>query len=234
MATRAFPSAAQHSREAAFPELKLPRSLHATRDLSSARRIVDAAEQIFADRGLAGARMEAIARAARVNKALLYYYFHSKEELYRYVLEAMFAELQAGGDTRRLAALAPPARVRGIVDNYFEFVRQHPNYPRLVQREMMNRGPNLSWMVSEYYRPMHRRLARFIEEGMERGDFRSVDAPQMAISIVALMVFYFGAAPLLSKICRRDTLRPAEIARRRKAVMDILEHGLFLPGARKR
>lgn len=234
MASRASQFAAIHGREAAFPGLKLPRGLRAARDLSSARRIVDAAEQIFADRGLAGARMEAIARAACVNKALLYYYFHSKEELYRSVLEAMFAELRAGGDAPRMAALGPGDKVRAIVDNYFEFVRQHPNYPRLVQREMMNHGPNLSWMVSEYYRPMHRRLVRFIEEGMGRGDFRRVDASQMAISIVAVMVFYFGAAPLLSKICGRDTLRPTEVARRRAAVVDILEHGLFLSGARKR
>ena len=59
----------------------LPRNLRQARDLSTARRIVAAAEEIFAEEGLAGARMDEIARAAKVNKALLYYYFKSKEEL---------------------------------------------------------------------------------------------------------------------------------------------------------
>src|SRR5882724_6203533 len=71
----------------------LPRSLREARDLTTARRIVSAAEEIFAEQGLAGARMDEIARAAKVNKALLYYYFRSKEELHRFVLETLLSQL---------------------------------------------------------------------------------------------------------------------------------------------
>src|SRR5882724_9436991 len=72
---------------------RLPRNLRQARDLSTARRIVAAAEHIFAEEGLAGARMDEIARAAKVNKALLYYYFRSKEELHRFVLETLLSQL---------------------------------------------------------------------------------------------------------------------------------------------
>src|SRR6202166_3749788 len=74
---------------------RLPRGLRQARDLTTARRIVAAAEEIFAEQGLAGARMDEIARAAKVNKALLYYYFRSKEELYRFVLETLLSQLSA-------------------------------------------------------------------------------------------------------------------------------------------
>src|SRR5882724_5674868 len=120
----------------------LPRSLREARDLTTARRIVAAAEDIFAEHGLAGARMDEIARAAKVNKALLYYYFADKEALHRFVLETLFSQLRAGSDASRMAARTSRERLVAHVDNFFDFMQRHPNYPRLVQREMMSRGPN--------------------------------------------------------------------------------------------
>jgi TetR/AcrR family transcriptional regulator len=208
-----------------------PRSLQKARDLSTARRIVSTAEQMFADQGLAGARMDEIARAAKVNKALLYYYFRSKEALHRFVLEALLSQLRAGVEERGIAALPPGKRLTAVIDNFFDFVRRHPNYPRLVQREMMSEGRNLDWIVSEYYGPLHLRLVRTIEEGVATGEFRRVDARNTALTVISIMVFYFAAAPVLWRILGHDPLRPREVARRRQAVQDFLEHGLFVPKA---
>ena len=175
--------------------------------------------------------MDEIARAAKVNKALLYYYFRSKEELHRFVLEALFSQLRAGVAEPDAATPSPRKRLSAVVDNFFDFVRQHPNYPRLVQRALMSRGPNLDWIVSEYYRPLHGRLVRMIEEGISAGEFRRVDARNTAFTVISIMVFYFAAAPVLSRILGHDPLQPPEVAKRRQAVQDFLEHGLFQPGA---
>ena len=109
--------AATQSRRSIAPEWNLqslgrrvPRSLRQARDLTTARRIVAAAEQIFAEQGLAGARMDEIARVAKVNKALLYYYFRSKEGLYRFVLESLLSQLRAGADSRGAAPVSPQRR----------------------------------------------------------------------------------------------------------------------------
>ncbi len=212
------------------PGRHVPRSLRQARDLGTARRIVETAEQIFAEKGVAGARMDQIARAAKVNKALLYYYFRSKEALHRFVLESLFSQLRAGVEKPQVAALPARERLSAIVDHFFEFVRQHPNYPRLVNREMMARGANLNWIAAEYYRPLHGRLVRTIEEGIAAGEFRRVDAPNMALTIVSTMVFYFAAAPVLTRIFGKDALQPRLVARRRRAVQDFLEHGLLQPG----
>ena len=210
---------------------RVPRSLRQARDLTTARRIVSTAEQIFAEQGLAGARMDEIARAAKVNKALLYYYFRSKEELYRFVLETLLSQLRAGVGAGGAGSLSPGKRLAAVIDNFFDFVQAHPNYPRLVQRVLMSRGPNLEWIVAEYYRPLHVQLVGLIEEGISSGEFRRVDLKNTALTVVSIMVFYFSAAPVLTRILGHDPLQPREVAQRRKAVHDFLEHGLFVTGA---
>src|ERR1700726_5218243 len=187
-------SSAPHKWELASLGRRAPRSLRHARDLSTARRIVATAEDIFAEQGLAGARMDEIARAAKVNKALLYYYFRSKEELHRFVLETLLSQLRAKVGDAGTDAPSPRQRLSAIVDNFFDFVLAHPNYPRLIQREIMSRGPNMEWIVSEYYKPLHGRLVRLIEEGMAAGEFRRVDARNTALTVVSIMVFYFSAA----------------------------------------
>ena len=210
---------------------RMPRSLRHARDLTTAQRIVSTAASIFAEQGLAGARMDEIARAAKVNKALLYYYFRSKEELHRFVLETLLSQLRTRVWSESEASLPPGKRLAAVIDNFFDFILRHPNYPRLIQREMMSNGPNVEWIVSGYYRPLHARLVGLIEEGISRGEFRPVDARNTALTVVSNLVYYFAAAPVLKRILGHDPLQPKEVARRRQAVQDLLEHGLLKPAA---
>ena len=76
------------------------------------------------------------------------------------------------------------------------------------------------------------RLVRLIEEGISAGEFRRVDARNAAVTVVAIMVHYFSAAPVLRQVLGHDPLRPGEVAKRREAVHDFLEHGLFLSRAK--
>ncbi len=222
-------TSAPHKWELASLGRRAPRGLRQARDLSTARRIVATAEGIFAERGLAGARMDEIARVAKVNKALLYYYFRSKEELHRFVLETLLSQLSARVGEAVTDTPSASKRLTAMVDNFFDFVLAHRNYPRLIQREIMSRGPNMGWIVSEYYRPLHRWLVRLIEEGISASEFRRVDARNAAVTVVAIMVHYFSAAPVLRQVLGHDPLRPGEVAKRREAVQDFLEHGLFRP-----
>src|SRR6202140_2499165 len=121
--------ATRQSRRSAAPEWSLqslgrrvPRGLRQARDLTTARRIVATAEHIFAEQGLAGARMDEIARAAKVNKALLYYYFRSKKELHRFVLETLLSQLSTQVGDAGADAPSPRKRLSAVVDNFFDFV----------------------------------------------------------------------------------------------------------------
>src|SRR5580704_1056683 len=135
--------------------MKMSRRIKRTEDQATASRILNAAEEHFAAQGLAGARTEEIATAARANKAMLYYYFGNKRRLHRAVLENLLRQF-------RTRVLAPPkknvsagAQFFGYVSEYFDFLAAHPNYPRLVQREAMEEGRGLEWMVGEFFRPLH-------------------------------------------------------------------------------
>lgn len=212
----------------------LARELAAARHPDTVRRILRTAEEIFAERGLAGARTSAIARGARVNQALLYYYFQSKEELHRFTLEMLFSQLRAQAAAALQRQASPGEQLLGYVNAYFDFVAAHPNYPRLVERELMSRGPRLGGIVEDYFRPLYGRLTQTIRRGIARGEFRRVDPRNMVVTLIAMTVFYFAAAPVLGELWRCDPLKPQRVAARRRAVLDFLEHGLFLKAARAR
>jgi TetR/AcrR family transcriptional regulator len=197
----------------------------------TARRILAAAEQIFAQRGLAGARTDEIAAAAHANKAMLYYYYGNKQRLYHAVIENLFSQLRNSIGAARPTNGSPRGHLVAYVNGYFDFVSTHPNYPRIVQREVMESGPQLHWIVQQYFRPFHRRLCRAIEEGIAAGEFQAVDPHHTVFSIIAITVFYFAAAPVLSEVLGRDAL-PQAVAARKRAILDFLKRGLFRPPKR--
>src|SRR6201982_1055382 len=99
--------------------------------------ILQAAAYECAEHGIAGARTDAIAREAHVNKALLYYYFKDKETLYGAVLDNAFSGLKTTVFEVLDGELAPKDKMLAYVGTYFDFIASNELYPRLMQREMM-------------------------------------------------------------------------------------------------
>lgn len=200
----------------------------------TAQRILAAAEQHFAARGMAGARTDEIAADAHANKAMLYYYFGNKERLHRAVLENLFRQLREVVYAPASQNATPRERLLRWVNGYFDFLATHRNYPRLVQQEAMNSTPRFQWIVRNYFRPFHKHLSGLIEEGMAAGELRKVDAHQSVFSLLGMTVFYFAAAPSLSKLVGRNLLSPQALEIRRRSLLDFLEHGLMRAEARPR
>src|SRR5439155_3433076 len=99
--------------------------------------ILKAAVREFAQEGVAGARTDAIARSARVNKALLYYYFKDKDALYDAVLDRVFGGLREHVDEAFALSLPPRQRILAYAGAHFDYIAAHPFYPRIVQGEML-------------------------------------------------------------------------------------------------
>jgi TetR/AcrR family transcriptional regulator len=209
------------------------RILREGRQFATVKRIVVAARKVFAHRGLAGARMDEIARVAGVNKALPYYYFRDKEELHRFVLETMIAQISGQMESPEVRAMEPPERVKALVNLTFDFVMRNPAYPRLIQREMMADRRPLHWMVVAHHRPLHQRAVKTIREGIARKQFRSVDPDQMVFTIFGMIMYYFATGQLATQIWNKDIWNPKNVEQRRRAVLDFLEHGLFLKPSTK-
>jgi AcrR family transcriptional regulator len=200
----------------------------------TARRILAAAEEHFADQGMAGARTEEIATAAHANKAMLYYYFGDKSRLHRAVMENLLRQLRKAAFAPLAAKTSSRERLIGWVNGYFDFFASHPNYPRLVQREVMDTAPKFEWIVREYFRPFHKRLRSLIQEGVASGEFRKVDAEQTVFTMLGMTVFYFAAAPVMSQVSGRNVLSPQALKERKHALLDFLDHGLMRAETRQR
>lgn len=190
--------------------------------------ILAAAGRIFAVSGLAGARTEAIAAAAGVSKAMLYYYFKGKESLYEAVVEDHFS----GFNRQALAVLAAPGPARAILLRYvslhFDFISARQRYASLHQQVMMAGGKLVERLVRKYFQPRGEALGRLLERGMRDGEFRPADRFHTALSLVSLIVFYFSAAPMLPLMGRADAYSQASLKRRKQEVLAFIRHGLFV------
>ena len=189
--------------------------------------IVAAAERIFADAGLEGARMDAIAAKAGVNKALLYYYFRSKEELYAAILESHLQEFRR----RALEILSANGSARSTLLRYmslhFDFLSQRPFFPRLIHRLMTTAGQPARRLFQEYSVPLYRKLVEVVERGIRARELRSVDSHHTVYSLVALTVFYFSAAPIVKSLSHIDPFDPVNVRRRKREVLKLVRYGLF-------
>lgn len=196
--------------------------------------ILNAALQEFAQEGVAGARTDAIAKAAGVNKALLYYYYKDKEALYGAVLDHVFSGLY-----ERLSGVLDqdlPARekILAYAAAHFDYIATSPLFPRVVLGEMMHGGrrvsPHLEHVVTSYFRPLLARLMAVFADGMAKRQIREVDPQNFMLSMVAMNVFYFASAEFQRTMnAGVDPLSPERIAARRAAVLDILDVALTCP-----
>jgi TetR/AcrR family transcriptional regulator len=195
--------------------------------------ILQAAAHEFAAHGVAGARTDAIAREARVNKALLYYYFKDKETLYGAVMDDAFSGLKNAVFQVLDSELPPREKIMAYAGAYFDFIASNQLYPRLMQREMMRaregHSPHIEKVIKTYIRPIFARVSEVLREGIAKGEFRAVNPVHFVPSIVAMIVFYFSSAPMMQKIVGFNPLTPERIAERRAAVLDFISAALFRP-----
>jgi len=195
--------------------------------------ILQAAAQEFAELGIAGARTDAIAREARVNKALLYYYFTDKETLYGAVLDDAFSGMKARVFQVLDSDLPPREKMMAYVGAYFDFIASNHIYPKLMQREMMRaregRSEHIDRLVKTYFQPIYRRVGEVLHKGIADGEFRPVDPAHFISSMVAMIIFYFSSAPVMQRIVHFNPLTPQRVAERRAAVLDFISAALFQP-----
>ncbi len=194
--------------------------------------ILKAAAREFAQHGIAGARTDTIAREARVNKALLYYYFKDKETLYGAVLDNAFSGLKETVFRVLDGDLPPRQKILEYVGAYFDFIASNQLYPRLMQREMMQaregHSLHIDKVIKNYIQPIFGRVSEVLRKGIADGEFRPVNPAHFVPSMVAMIVFYFSSAPVMQKIVGFNPLTPERIAERRAAVLDFISAALFL------
>ena len=208
-----------------------PSRIQAERAEETRARILDAALKEFADHGLAGARTEQIAEAAGVNKALLYYYFESKEKLYIAALEVAAATVRDASMAVFLSDASPGERVLRTALNHFDRILGQREFQSLMQQEMirLHKGEEgeLPLLVKRVFAPMQAMYQSMIREGIASGELINADWMQIHLSSLGANVFYFLAAPVWRLVLPFDPFDPAVLMERRKAIVEFLGQAIF-------
>jgi AcrR family transcriptional regulator len=208
------------------------------------KKILNAAREEFIDTGLKGARMQSIADRAGVNKALLHYYFRSKEKLYEEalsdVVETLWGEI---GQQIQQMKKAPDIKtmISLIVTTYFKTMQENPLLIRIIIRELADDGtilPIIAKRLFDSFGKIPRGLLDKIQEGINDGrispDLKPVD---ILINTMGMCAITFAIAPVAKKVSENIGFRfeadDAFFKSRINSIITMVCDGIFIRGDRK-
>jgi TetR/AcrR family transcriptional regulator len=193
--------------------------------LGSAERILGTAEQIFARSGFVGTRVDEIARAASINKRMIYYHFGNKEGLYQAVLEKNLAPLVEMSRTLlRDRGLHPTEMYRRLLVSYFDFLAAHRLYVRLVSWEIVAGGSRLSSLGIR--RQAIDEVVDFFEEAQRQGRLRpDLEARDIVVAGLVLCFSYFSQLSFMQDFFSVDLDRPEQYERWKYTIVALIVEG---------
>lgn len=176
---------------------------------STEDKILEAAKNVFVSKGMEGARMQEIADEAGINKALLHYYFRSKERLF----EAIFSEVIKVAFptiTRILQSdTGIVTKIEQIIDAYIEVLIKHPFLPGFVMKEM-NRDPSGLFRLVLKFGLNPQPVFNMIQEAMDRGEIIQMKPHHLALNVASMCIFPFAARPILNFVFFKDDNQATE------------------------
>ena len=201
-------------------------------------RIFTAARQEFIEHGFKGARMQSIADRCEVNKALLHYYFRSKERLYQEVfcdimqtmksaLTSHLTGIDTVGDIRSM--------LRGIVTVYITTLRANPDFPRFILREIVEGGRNMGVVIEMLVPQLHDvpgRIHKLLEKEITAGTIKRLDPLHLMLNVLGMCIFTFIAQPILSEVNKQlhvgITFDTPFFETRIETILDMVLNGISL------
>jgi len=187
--------------------------------------ILEVATREFAEKGLSGARIDAIADATRTSKRMIYYYYGSKEGLYIAVLEESYRRMRAIEAELHLENLAPEAALRRLVEFTFDHHCGNENFIRLVMNENIERGAYLaqSTTIRELNVPAIAAIQELYDRGVAQGVFRAgLDATDIHASISALTFFTVSNRHTFGLIFKDTPNHSVAVASRRASITEMV------------
>lgn len=214
-------SAVSPARRAGRPPASPDRDADATR-----AEILAVAIEEFSAKGLSGSRVDEIAERTHTVKRMIYYYFGSKEGLYRAVLEHAYDHIRTIESDLDLDGLPPLEALRRLVRVTFDYHSKHPEFVRLVMNENIHQGAHIGHLpnIKERNRSVIATLRKLIDRGVKGGCFRAdLDPIELHMSISALCFYNVSNRYTFSTIFGRDMTSPKAAAARREVVAEIIE-----------
>lgn len=189
----------------------------------SREEILAVAIEEFAERGLAGARVDDIAERTRTSKRMIYYHFGSKEGLYKAVLERVYSQIRTVESELDIDSLQPIEAMRRIVELTFDYDESHPQFIRLVNVENVNHGQFVGKLVSirKRYSNIIQMMQSVLDRGIANGQFRAdVNAIDVRLVIGALCFFRVSNRYTFGALFDVDLADPQIRSRHRHMIVD--------------
>jgi len=175
-----------------------------TKDSRTEHIILDAAKRVFQNKGMDGARMQEIADEAKINKAMLHYYYRSKQLLFEAVFNNAFALLAPQLNSILNDESSVEEKIRNFTSNYISFISKHPYLPTFIIQEL-NRNPDFVLQMKEKKGfPNIEKFKKQIDVEIREGILKPIKAEQLFINIMALNIFPFVASPLIKAFVNID------------------------------
>ena len=160
------------------------------------QRIGAVAAELFAERGYGGASMQTIADAAGVNKAMLYYYYASKRDLYSSIIESGLQALSGVLDGIGAGAGTAREKVAQFAERSYSLFDSQRAVVRILYRELMGLGENIALPAREHVLGDLAKLEAVIEAGIRQGEFRPVDPGLAARSLLGMLHIFIRESVL--------------------------------------
>lgn len=189
----------------------------------TAERILDAAEELFAERGFAGTSLRDIATAVGIRIPSLYNHFESKEAIYGAVLERDLRPV-----LRALSDYAVPGRDRGetprkLVDTVMRVMVAHPRLPSLIQHETLTGGEHLTPALRNWLVSLFARGDELVEVGPGGSQWDRDELSLLVLAMYHIIVGYFTIAPLYKLLDGRDLLSDEMLEKQTRVFADLVE-----------
>ncbi len=201
----------------------------AIRSTNKRRKILIAAEKEFAGNGFSGARMKIIAKAAGLDKATIYHYFKTKEELYDTVLEDAinsFIALTSRGfdhDTD------PGDELTEFVSVLIDFLNKHRSFALILRREFSSPDMARGSFLKQALTPLIHQVRKYIEDSVLKGEMRRVDSEHALYSIHEVLFGYFTMNRNIAPLFFEEKPYSKQMLERRKEHITMVIRRLLVP-----
>lgn len=194
--------------------------------MDSETKILMAAERVFAEKGLKGARVKEIAALSGVNPALINYYFGGKENLYRTVIENFFVRVE------RLAVSVMEreedviAKLRSLIEFGIDLLGENEYVSRIFVREFVDSGPYSEMLIKTYLRRIFATARELVPPETERGRENESQTMHFIFSALGSMVLFYISGPVIKDIWKRDVFTKKMIEERKREVINLIFNGI--------
>ena len=200
------------------------------KELSTEEKIVQAAKEVFTQKGYAAARTQEIAERAGVNKGLLQYYFKgkSKEKLFKAIFEEAFLKVTSQLNVIFESEDSISHKMELVVDVYFDMLLNNPNLPGFIVNELhTNTHAFVEEIMQKPTRPNPLPLIMQIMEEVAQGKIRPINPVHLILNVLSMTVFPFIARPLFQRLVNVNDETFMDMMRQRKAeILDFVKHAI--------